>query len=405
MLEATNKHITIQFHFHDNYLSSKRLNSPVLPDFKHKSHVKTTKNHGIQLLETFAKRNSYDYELYRLKEELHLKVPENRLQKHIIQNNKAQLQNHNSSNNALNQESLSLINFIGDVVFNPSHGSASASLIRGFIKTSKDNRIFHYSKQQIENQKYKDIKRRFESSFQHTRLNSTRCLGIVDIGDTSKISINNKANNQLDFSLSSEIQFAKSFAPDIQLVSYTGISILSALKTAITDKINQPNLIVLNYTCPIFELSETELQELNHWIAIAKAQDILIISPNMVSNKSKIEKESLVNKLNLSLKAEISKHEKLDIEPFPVDYQGRKYLIPMPEMNTILWALRLLSISSDFNHNIRTTSKLTRKFFKNSLNQNQLQDLNLPFIMPETKNEDEYFQFMSAQTKKQRRLL
>jgi hypothetical protein len=191
MLRANDKHITIQFHFHDNNKSLKRLNGLGLPISKHtnsftkiKSHNGNSKNPGIQLLESFAKRNAYDYELYQLKEELHLKVPENRLQKHIIQNKKAQLQNYESSNKALNQESLSLINFIGDVVFNPSHDSVGASLIRGFIKTSKDNRIFHYSKTAIDKQSYQSAKSAFDMRFQKSELNSTGCLGIT-----------NKANN------------------------------------------------------------------------------------------------------------------------------------------------------------------------------------------------------------------
>jgi hypothetical protein len=235
--------------------------------------------------------------------------------------------------------------------------------------------------------------------FQDTRLNSNQCLGIIEIGQTSNITVHNNSNNLSNFDLTSEIQFAKSLAPDIQLVSYTGISILSALKTAIIDQINRPNLLLLNYTCSVFDLSKTELQELNYWVDIAKNQDILIVSPRTESNKNVIEKESLINKLKGSLKTHVNMANNSSAESIPVDYQGDKYLIPLPQMNAVLWALRLLSISSDFNQSIKKTSKLSIKFLKQILKPNQLHDLFLPFIMPGTKKETEYFYWISTQIK------
>ncbi|MEA1874354.1 MAG: hypothetical protein U9N51_08010 [Bacteroidota bacterium] len=358
------------------------------------------KQTGIQLLETYARRNAYDYKLYRLKEELHLKVPRNCLHKPIIQNKKAQLQDHDSSNEALNQENLSLINFIGDVIFKPkkNHDSASASSIRGFIKTSKEQRIFHYTKTAIDKQAYQSAKSAFDNSVQNSKFKSSGCLGIITIGQTSKITVHNNAINLTDFDLTSEIQFAKSIAPKVQLVNYTGISILSALKTAITDQINRPKLLILNYSCPVFELSKTELQEINYWIDIAKARNILIISSKTESNLDILAKESLAYKLNKTIKADIELNTQLHSHSFPVIYQRKPYLIPLKQLNSIIWALRLLNIVSESKQTNERIISLTSEFLKHTSKTNELQDLILPFINPS--NETDYFDWVFTQINK-----
>jgi len=401
MPQGSDKHITIQFHFHDNKMSLKMKNASGIIKSTRSNTIEhaTTKQSGMQLIESYAQRNAYDYELYKLKKELHLKVPENRLQKHIIQNKKAQLQNHDSSNKVFNQESLSLINFIGDVVFNPSHDSASASLIWGFIKTSKEQRIFNYTKTSIEKQAYQSAKSAFDKRFQKSELNSKGCLGIIKVGHSSKITSHNNSNNFKDIDFTSEVQFVKSLAPDVQLISYTGVSILSALKTAITDQINQPKLLLLNYSCPVFDLSKTEFNELKYWLDKAQARNILIISSKIDSHTIKLEKESLSYKLNKIQKAKVKLSEQVSSDCFPMMFQGKPYSIPLNQLNAIIWALRLLSISTKLKQTLKRSLKLTSDFLKHTNKLNQLHDLILPFITPGTKIETEYYNWISVQIK------
>lgn len=391
MRQAVEKQITIQFHFHDKAMSSKQGNGSGLLFAKHDKDLNNTK---IQRLESFAKRNAYEYNIFQHKNEFHLNIPENCLRKHIIQNKKAQLQTYESSDKVLSKETLTLINFTGEVVFNTIHNSASASIIRGFIKIAQDIRTFNYTIKQVEKQAYQAAKQQFDLYSQAIQLNSNHCLGIIHIKQ-AKDSNKDSKHNQADINLTSEIQFIHAVAPDTQVLCYTGISILSALKTAITDQINKPKLLILNYNCPAFEMSETEFREIRYWVDIAKSRNILIISSITNVSTSEIENTSLINQLCGNAKAFVQVNDMFDSPEIPINYQTKNYLIPLKQMNPILWALRLLKLSSDINQTIEMSLKLTRRFFNQRLKQKQFNELILPYIIPGSDNEDEYFLWMS----------
>lgn len=346
MIPTAKRHITIQFHLNSrNYFES----IPV-------THKK--QQEGNYALEAFARRNAYDYSLFPLKNEIHIRVPETYLLKNIIQTKTAQWQAP-SSNKVIKSGTLSLINFMGDVVFsfesdNPkpnTNSPATAAILKGFIKTNQERRIFHYSKDEISRQAYDTIKTSC-SEFNYKHL-SNQCIGIVHVCDQSNISVHSGNASSEDFDFSSEVQCIKHIAPDVRIVRYSGISILSALKTALTDNVNQPGAILIQYGTPIFEYSSTELKELKYYFQKAQENGINIIVPWISAEEDSnklLFQENVLKHVDNSIKATVDfSKDKPTSEFFGIVHKDRYYKIAANEFNPVIWAIHSLHINALLN--------------------------------------------------------
>ncbi len=348
MIPTTNKHITIQFHLNSrNYLES----IPV-------THKK--QQDGNFALEAFARKNAYDYSLFPLKNEIHIRVPETYLLQNIIQTKTAQWQAP-SSNKVPKSESgtLSLVNFMGDVIFsferdNPkpnTNSPATAAFLRGFIKTNQERRIFHYSKEEISRQAYDTINANCNKyNYKHL---ANQCIGIVHVCEQSNISVHSGNASSEDFDFSSEVQCIKQIAPDVRIVRYSGISILSALKTALTDNVNQPGAILIQYGTPIFEYSSTELKELKYYFQKAQENGINIIVPWISAEKDSnklLFQENVLKHIENSIKAVVDfSNEKPTKKFFGIVHNNSYYKIAANEFNPVMWAIHSLHINALLN--------------------------------------------------------
>lgn len=302
------------------------------------------------VLQEFAKRNKYQYEYFRTKNEFHIRVPGNYLTQNSIA--KERTGSEESSNKDLNPDELSLTNFLGEVIYKMPHNFrpntpenlSGSSFLKGFIRTTKEKRSFIYKREPINYADFNALEARIQSKFNLYRESNKSCIGIICLGDTTKITITPSVRDNLSFEESVDIQTIKLLSPGTKLIHYTGISVLSALKTAITDKVNRPDVLILHHGDSVFDYTETETNEIKKQLLKAASEGISVVSPYLLEHDNNFilgSTNNILHSLDLTLRCFVQYSTNNSTDSIPIHYQNSKYIVSLAQLNPVLWAIRI----------------------------------------------------------------
>ena len=362
------KYLTIQFHLKENH-QERRLDA-----FLH-THPSKRKYHSqiatrVQdtdkvrsILQEFAQKRKYEYEYFQSKNEFHLRVPGYYLLQHSIIKEEAG-SNHFSSNKELIQDELSLINFLGDVVYKmpcdirpntPDDLTGSSFLLKGFIRTTREKRSHKYTREILNNSEYEKLLSLIKTKATLYNKIENACIGIICLGNASKITINPSFSDNLSFEQTADLQLLRILSPNIKTVHYTGISVLSALKTAITDRVNKPDVLLLQNGNSRFDYTDTENEELIDQLKLAAAEGISVISPFTFEHDNNFllgSTDNILNNLDYTLKCFAGSHMNTVKDMFPIKYKSEKFASPMTQLNPVIWALRIAYLNDKLGYKL-----------------------------------------------------
>jgi hypothetical protein len=364
MINPSKKYLKVQFHLgqrtddssfimHSNELIKKHPSNREYHKIKKRSTVNES---SYKILQDFARKHAYEYEIYKSRNEIHLHIPDNYLTANTTKKRKGYLHDEpiSSNKNSIDEE-LSLLIFLGDVVFKipenqqriSKHSYAgSYSLIHGFIKTSIEKKITNYTKNQINELEFFQYRNQLQQDLVKEDCLTNQTIGLIQLIDDARIISNLQINNNLEFETSADLQLLKTICPKCKVIVYTEDSILSALEIAIGDKINKPSVVLIQYDNSVYDYSTTEQKELEYAMYRAALKGITIISTIETNNEIvKIIKDNIFNTTNYDLKCEFQKQHNNDNSIFPIEYQNKYYKIPLEEMNSVLWAIRTMILN------------------------------------------------------------
>lgn len=227
---------------------------------------------------------------------------------------------------------------------------SGSSLLKGFIRTTKEKRNFRYKHETINYADFKVLEARINSKKNLYYTPNKTCIGIICLGENTKITINPSLKDNLPFEESTDIQAIKLLSPKTKVIHYEGISVLSALKTAITDKINLPDVLILNYGDSIFDYTKTEIEEIKKQLRNAAYEGISVVSPFVLEHDNNFilgSTKNILHTLDYTLKCYVQTNSNSISDRIPIHYKGEKYTISLAQLNPVLWAIRIAWINKE----------------------------------------------------------
>lgn len=393
------KYLKVQFHLdhkkddsdfirHSNELIKKH---PSIRKYDEVKERKAGNESTYRILQDFARKHAYEYEIYKSRNEIYIHIPDNYLTTNTTQKRKENLHDEPiSSNKNFTDGELSLTNLLGDVVLKvpknqkriskQSHASSSF-FFHGFIKTTTEKRISNYTKNQIDESEFFRYKNQLEQKQVKENCKNNQTIGLIQLTDNAKIILNPQINNNLEFGTSADLQLLKSIYPECKVVIYTENSVLSALKIVLEDNINKPSVVLIQHSSPLYDYTATEQEELEHTMYRAALKGITIITPIKINNKIiNIAQDNIFNNTNYNLKCELKKQFDNNLF-FPMEYGNKYYKIPLEEMNSVLWAIRTMILNYKLGFRLGYYNEfLFTSLFSNDINELIGTDGNIKYL-------------------------
>jgi hypothetical protein len=367
MKRKDNEHIRVYFHLDSDpdiarsefiqYLKkhpSER--AKYLRNIHFKNIISRTKS--IDNLCDYAVRQNVNLKYFTRKQEIHIDLPKHQLTNTSIH----EKENHStttppgvSHNNNPNGR-IALTTFLGDVIFKHSssdntQGSGSFYL-KGYIKTSDEFRIPDYCFTQNTAEQYN----RQMLEFTKTKLPHLNGKGqnIAILNLSNATSIEKHTNIQQQFSnspaLNTEMQLLFMMLPEASLTIYHDVSVLSALKTCLSDRVNSADIIINPYTGYEHDYTQQELRQFNKSLLKAAMSDMTVLSyQNSYKSGSFAGKSTPANSpYVLGCQTYITDHEEKTGSSKPTltfKHKSNYCQAPANQYNLIFWAVQVAKLN------------------------------------------------------------
>ncbi len=299
MTRRDNEHIRVFFHLDTNTEACRndlmchfRKHPAKRPKILRSLRFKQidSRTDSIDRLCAYAVSRNLNLEYFTGKQEIHIDLPKHILSTTSIQEKESHSTTTHSrlSRNEQLTGKIALTTFLGDVIFKhmlsnkqKTNTKASGSLfLKGYIKTVNETRLPDYEFTESTEDKYNRQIYTLRDIFLPQLNGKGQNIAILNIAEEPGIEKHTNLQQQFSSgeSLNTEMQLLFMLLPEASITIYHDVSMVSALKTCLVDRVNSPDIIINPYSGFEFDYTNSERNQLNNSLLKAAMSDKTVLS-------------------------------------------------------------------------------------------------------------------------------